>query len=190
VIETHDSRERILETATRLFIAQGYRGISMREIAEAVGVSKPAIYHHFSDKEALFLAILNRNVQGLSANIQQAHRSSAHSAAAIESIIRIVLEQPVEQRAVLRMATQDMVHLSDQARQKFVEQYYVTFLGTIRAVFEQGIAAGELRAIDPIVATWALLGILFPYSNTNSPPATEEIVQQVITIFLQGIAAD
>lgn len=190
VHETHDSREKILEIATRLFIAQGYRGISMREIAEAVGVSKPAIYHHFRDKEALFLAILNRNVQGLSATIQQAHQMSADSVAALERIIRIILEQPVEQRAVLRLATQDMVHLGDLARQKFIEQYYVTFLGTIRTVIEQGVAAGELRAIDPAVATWALLGILFPYSNNNSPPATEAIIQQVIAIFLHGVAAD
>src|SRR5690606_22695480 len=109
-----------------------------------------------------FLAILNRNVQGLSATIRQAHQASANSATAIEHIIRIILEQPVEQRAVLRMATQDMVHLGEKARQKFIEQYYVTFLGTIRAVFDQGVAAGELRAIDSAVATWALLGILFP----------------------------
>ncbi len=47
-------RERILETASRLFAEAGYQNVSMRRIAEEVGCSTMAAYHHFHDKNALF----------------------------------------------------------------------------------------------------------------------------------------
>src|SRR6478735_8059327 len=46
----------ILETAKRLFLSQGYEGVSMDQIAAEAGVSKLTVYSHFGDKEALFAA--------------------------------------------------------------------------------------------------------------------------------------
>jgi TetR/AcrR family transcriptional repressor of mexJK operon len=46
----------ILETAKRLFLAQGYEGVSMDQIAAEAGVSKLTVYSHFGDKETLFAA--------------------------------------------------------------------------------------------------------------------------------------
>lgn len=54
------SRTVILENALRLFSSQGYRATSVREIADAAGVSTGNLYHHFSDKEAIFTAVLNQ----------------------------------------------------------------------------------------------------------------------------------
>src|SRR5689334_1832947 len=44
----------ILETAKRLFLSQGYEGVSMDQIAAEAGVSKLTVYSHFGDKETLF----------------------------------------------------------------------------------------------------------------------------------------
>lgn len=51
-------RERILEQAHRLFLEQGYAAVSMQQIADAATVNKATLYHHFRDKEDLFLAVL------------------------------------------------------------------------------------------------------------------------------------
>ena len=64
-MEGRDLHNEILEAARGLFIAQGYRGLSMREIASVLGVSKPALYYHFKDKEELFLAILTAYLEEL-----------------------------------------------------------------------------------------------------------------------------
>ena len=53
-----DTRERILEVAIDLFIEEGYEKTSLREIAERVGVTKPALYYHFENKEAIFRTLL------------------------------------------------------------------------------------------------------------------------------------
>jgi AcrR family transcriptional regulator len=48
----------ILEGARRLFAANGFDGTSIDDIAEAAGVAKGAVYHHFASKEAVFLRVL------------------------------------------------------------------------------------------------------------------------------------
>jgi AcrR family transcriptional regulator len=54
------SRGAILDAALRLFSEQGYRGTSIREIAEAAGLSTGNLYHHFPDKETLFRTLLDQ----------------------------------------------------------------------------------------------------------------------------------
>ena len=49
-------RAAILEAAKRLFVGQGFTGVSMDQIAAEAGVSKLTVYSHFGDKEALFAA--------------------------------------------------------------------------------------------------------------------------------------
>src|SRR5580692_5418937 len=54
----NDVRVRALAAATRLFAERGFEGTSIQLIADAVGVSKPAVLHHFSSKEDLRRAVL------------------------------------------------------------------------------------------------------------------------------------
>ena len=51
------TRDRILDVALDLFTDQGFDGTSMREIAERLHISKPAIYYHFASKEEILLAL-------------------------------------------------------------------------------------------------------------------------------------
>ena len=50
-----DTRGLILERAISLFASAGFAGVSMREIAAAVGITPAALYHHFPNKQALHL---------------------------------------------------------------------------------------------------------------------------------------
>ena len=51
---------RILDTAEQLFIEKGYDRASLQDIIEATGLSKGAIYHHFTSKEDIFYSVCNR----------------------------------------------------------------------------------------------------------------------------------
>ena len=57
---TAEAREQILEAALDLFSHQGFRGTTVREIAERAGRSTGNLYHHFPDKETLFRTLLDR----------------------------------------------------------------------------------------------------------------------------------
>lgn len=71
------SRAEILAVARRLFMTRGYRAVSTREIAEAVGITQPALYHHFGGKEALYVAVLEADLARQAETIREATRVDA-----------------------------------------------------------------------------------------------------------------
>ena len=58
--EGHTRREEILHAAKELFLEQGYDQTTIRRIADRVGISAPALYLYFKDKEALMLALCDQ----------------------------------------------------------------------------------------------------------------------------------
>jgi AcrR family transcriptional regulator len=60
-----ETRERILDAAEKLFASQGLAGTGVREIAQDAGLTPASLYNHFSGKEALYEAVLERGVKPL-----------------------------------------------------------------------------------------------------------------------------
>ncbi|HWU33482.1 MAG TPA: TetR/AcrR family transcriptional regulator [Marmoricola sp.] len=54
-------RQQLLGAALEVFVAQGYHGAAMDDIADRAGVSKPVLYQHFPGKLELYLALLDRS---------------------------------------------------------------------------------------------------------------------------------
>lgn len=48
------TREKILEEALTLFSQKGYNGVSVREIAGAIGIKESSLYNHFANKQEIF----------------------------------------------------------------------------------------------------------------------------------------
>jgi TetR/AcrR family transcriptional regulator, cholesterol catabolism regulator len=186
-----DLRQQILSTAKILFIQQGYHGMSMRQIAEALGVSKAALYYHFHDKEELLLAILDSFLDEMETALERIRQEQIGAWRQIQALVELILFQPADQRAVIRLSSQEMAQLSLPARQAFDRAYHRKFIDPIRLILQEGIQSGELRPVDPAVATWALLGMMYPYfypahSSDLLPPA--EVAERLANIFLDGVA--
>ena len=55
-------RSRVLDAAAELFVAQGYSGTTLRQIAATAGIKAGSVYHHFDSKEALYVAVLSEGM--------------------------------------------------------------------------------------------------------------------------------
>lgn len=66
-----DTRTAALKAAILLFSEQGYAGVSMRNIADAVNISAPALYNHFKDKQSLYIAAISDSFENKAALLQQ-----------------------------------------------------------------------------------------------------------------------
>ena len=181
-------RDRILGEATRLFVANGYNGISMREIAEAVGVSKAGLYYHFKDKQDLFLAILTDDLSAIAQIVTAARAAGGTSRAQVARLVRELFAQPPERRAIVRLAGQELDNLDEAARAEFGRRYHDGFIGQIAALLQEGIARGELRQRDPQALTWLLLGMMYPFFNSpgrdSQPP--EQTIDLLVEVFFEG----
>jgi len=190
--EPTDIRERIIQEATSLFVARGYHGISMREIAEAVGISKAGLYYHFRDKETLFLTILTANLKRVGSVISDARSAGVTTRDQISRMVQAILEQEPDQRAIIRLASQEMEHLSQEARAEFDFLYREKFISQVENILQAGVAGGELRAIDVGLSTWVLLGMMYPFfypAHERELGSADEAIELMLTIFFDGAAA-
>jgi AcrR family transcriptional regulator len=186
------ARGAILYAATCLFAERGYHALSMREIAAAVGVTKPALYYHFKDKQELFLAILLAYLDEMATVLDHIMAEDGLARQQLCRLIEYILAQPIEQRAIIRIANQETNQLNAEAQQVLNQAYYEKFVGKIEGMLRSGIERGDLKAhLDPQVATWSLLGMLHPYfyAPPRLAPTPTGIVDQLLTIYLDGVAA-
>jgi AcrR family transcriptional regulator len=69
-----DTRDRILEVAARLFSERGFAGTSIRDIADALGVTKAALYYHFPSKDAILGELVAQPLAAVRAVLEEPHR--------------------------------------------------------------------------------------------------------------------
>src|SRR5262245_51091540 len=104
------SQTRVLEAALTLFAEHGVGGTSIRMIADAIGVTKAAIYFQFKTKEEIVLAAAGLGFAKLAWAIEAAEAEESPSRAR-EFLIRQVIEISLEQRRVTRALQHDPVML-------------------------------------------------------------------------------
>ncbi|WP_421998418.1 TetR/AcrR family transcriptional regulator [Reyranella sp.] len=102
--EGHTRREEILQAAKELFLDEGYDSTTIRKIADRVGISAPALYLYFRDKEALMLALCDQAFGHLLAAIDEIEKSVPHPLDRVyrfgEAYARFGLSHPDEYRLV------------------------------------------------------------------------------------------
>jgi AcrR family transcriptional regulator len=102
--EGHTRREEILAAARHLFVAQGFDAVTIRRIAEEVGVSAPALYLYFPDKDAILLEICDATFNDLIALFEDVRRREPPGRKRLamvgEAFIRFALAHPEEYRLI------------------------------------------------------------------------------------------
>jgi AcrR family transcriptional regulator len=186
-----DLSAKILDTAKNLIVNKGYHGMSMREVSDALGVSKAALYYYFKDKEELFLAILKMYLDDMSSILDRLIDEPFSSAEKIRWFVEYVLIQPAEQRAIIRLASQEINQLSPETRKMFASLYREKFIYKLQAILQEGMDRGEFRQISGEITVWALLGIMFPYfypSHSADSSIPTNTIDEIVQIFLNGIS--
>jgi AcrR family transcriptional regulator len=100
--EGYTRRDEILAAAKALFLEEGVRATTIRRIAERVGVSAPALYLYFKDKDAILIELCDRIFAGLLARLEEIEREPLPACQRLrrmgEAYIRFGLEHPDEYR--------------------------------------------------------------------------------------------
>jgi len=155
------TRARILDAATREFSENGLMGARTEQIAEAAGVNKALLYYYFHGKEALYAAALEEVAKRVSANSMRALATGISAGeqllhAALHHFDRIYSEpvfQKLMQQEMIRMTKGEPNGLSP-----LVELHFKPLGERTRAVIEEGIASGELVAVDAMQVMYSALG--------------------------------
>lgn len=91
------SREAVVQTAYRLFAEGGYGALSMRSVADRLGVTAPALYRHFDNKSDLFASVLERGFGGMTARLASALSARTprnRLRTAVEGLLEFAIAEP------------------------------------------------------------------------------------------------
>ncbi|MFB0835600.1 TetR/AcrR family transcriptional regulator [Arthrobacter halodurans] len=87
-----ERRKQLLDAAHQVFVAHGYHGAAMDEIADVALVSKPVLYQHFPGKRELYLALLDAHLESLTALMLAAIGSTTDNKLRVQATIRAYFE--------------------------------------------------------------------------------------------------
>lgn len=158
------TRERIIQAAIDLFASQGYGGTSLRHIAEQLGVTKAAVYHHFRTKDDIARVILGRALDVLAAMTDRLIVAGTDPAAWQRALPQVI-DIAASQRQLLFVLERN----EDTFRDRFAGDPVIG----ARLASDPASLAGLLAnpATDPAVrvrlgcAFGSLFGLLFIFSD-------------------------
>lgn len=148
-------RERILASATSLFEENGFHGAGIDDIAAAAGVTGPAIYRHFKNKDAVLVALFDRLAGRLEAVLAKVETLDAREA--LEKLVRLHVRLAFDERALIVVYISEERNLPEAERRRVrrVQRTYVEAWAGLLAPLRPDLADEERRA-----AVHAAIGLL------------------------------
>ncbi|MTD52641.1 TetR family transcriptional regulator [Amycolatopsis sp. RM579] len=149
----------VLEHATRLFAERGFNGTSLQDIAEAMGLKRPALYYYFKSKDELLDRLIVEATSGPAHDLNKiAALSDMDVAARLHAMARHIVIWVTSNRDRFLLLVKSESDLSPASAKKFNEGRRAA-LDAVRSIIEEGIEAGQFRPVDAKIAAFGVWGI-------------------------------
>jgi AcrR family transcriptional regulator len=187
------TRDRILQAALSVFARKGYHRALVDDIVHASGTSKGAVYHHFPNKEALFLALVDEFAARLAEAIARAVADSHGALGKVEAALDAGLDTFARHRELARILLLESVSLGPAYQAKRAE-VHGRFAALIQGYLDQAVAEGAIGPIDTRVATLAWLGavneVVIQWLQGDEPDLLDRVVPALTPMLLRSIGVE
>ncbi|PND54861.1 TetR family transcriptional regulator [Mycobacterium sp. ENV421] len=167
-VDWTSTRGRILLAAASLFAQRGFFGTSTRDIADAVQIRQPSLFHHFEAKHAIYQSLVELDLGPSVARIRQYLAEDISWAAKLHLTIacdvRQALDQPFDSRGLYQDAVLGLAELADE------RAGIAVFHDLVERVVTGGCEAGEFVAFEPGFVQRAMNGVLFETLREQGGP--------------------
>jgi AcrR family transcriptional regulator len=187
------TRDKILETALKLFSRKGYLGATTKEIAKDAGIAEVTLFRHFPSKERLFEEVLNTYsflpiLRGLLPEIS--HMSSQK---ALTVIAKKFLDTLDSRKEMIQIMNSEMRRYPEKIY-KIYHEFIDEMIKTLALYFQLMHTKGILREFDTESGARAFLGMFFSYFNAREFHVckkyrdidTDKTIREFVNIFLRG----
>ncbi len=158
------SRDKILDVAEVLFARRGYAGVGMREVADAVGLRKSSLFHHFRSKSQLYFEVQARVLLRIRERLAPVFALSADPREKldrwIDAAIDALAEHPPSARLLLRGLFEDDDIPDDLPEAQACERVLAQLLQDIHRLLREGVEQGVFRRISASHTVQTLIGAI------------------------------
>ena len=196
--EELDRRGQILDAAFEEFAAKGFKGATIKSIAQAAGLQSPAlIYWYFPDKEALFREVLGSRIPIVRAVADPTDLMDLPPEELLPRIGRAYFAFEQLDAQTLRLVVAEALRRPEVA-EMFVRSGPGRVLEFLKAYLEHQVEIGRLRSHDVRSSARAFIGMLVPQlagkmffpALVEDGLTDEDHLQNSVSIFLNGLRPD
>ena len=185
------NKDKILEASLDLFAAKGFRGTSIRDISNAVGMSISNIYHYFGNKEGVLLAILQRSAQDIAAKLHQVSDLNIEPLERFKKLVSTHVKLAVSRESVKegKIFFLDEEHLSPEGNEinlQLQRQILGIYLRELRALQSLGL----IRPKSLTVTSFNVLAVInwcLRWYRPDGPMSLEDVSDEVVAFVLHGV---
>lgn len=193
------TRERLLRTAERLFVEKGYDLARVDEIATQAQVNKRMLYAYFTDKEGLYMAILETNFSRMLDCLERATQQTADPRTDAENLIRAYFQFLADNPAFVRLVAWESLRYGRQAGRVLARAYRAS-LEKLFAVLQRGVDLQVFRAdLDVRLLAASVYSLCLSHfsqrefltilseKDSASPEARERNLNHILRLIFAGI---
>jgi len=183
-------REAILQTAAQLFLEKSYGRTLMNDVADRLHITKPALYHYFSNKEEILLECYRWGTGLIEEKLNEIASSGGTGLEKVEAFVWEYANLMTVNfgRCVMRLDESD---LSPKAQVE-VRGYKRMIDRRLRSFIQEGIDDGSITPCDPRMAAFSTAGAvnwICMWYRPEGPLTPEEIAEQFARMLTHGLAA-
>lgn len=171
------TRDDILDAAAQVFRQKGFHGASMSDIASALDVQKPSLYHHVTSKQEILLALLDRALIMLTAHISAISTQPFPADEKLRQMIRGYLSALADNADLTAVLLFEHRSLDKKSHSRHVPQRD-TFEALWRDVLNEGVKSKVFDLKDTGLAVRALMGVM-NWTLTWYQPDGEKSIEQI-----------
>ncbi|MDR5699440.1 TetR/AcrR family transcriptional regulator [Agromyces aerolatus] len=183
-------RAQVLDVAVQLFIEKGYDATSVADLAERLGLTKSALYHHFESKEQLLALALDEALTGLEQVLEQPAAQTGSAASRLGHVIRgavvVLIEKLPYVTLLLRVRGNSPVEVAALERRRVFDHRVTEVVSTAQA---ERLLRDD---VDAAVATRLIFGMVNSLTEWYRPGGqvdAEAMAAIVLATAMDGMAA-
>lgn len=165
------SRELLLRAARAEFASKGLEGARVDEIARKAGVNKQLVYHHFSNKEMLYRAVLEETYARIRSEEAKLDGYDGDPREVMARLVAFSFDYLAANRDFVALLTDENLHRGRHLKKsEHLQQMHSPLISMIEDTLERGVASGQFRAkLDPVhlYISIASLGFFY-FSNIHT----------------------
>ncbi|WP_176526906.1 TetR/AcrR family transcriptional regulator [Rhizobium subbaraonis] len=177
----------ILKEAGRLFSLRGYHGTSTREIANAVGIRQPSLFHHFASKAVIAQHLLEYD--RLRSPILQGHLGSISATPSVRMYQTIRAEILVELTSRYELRGLYLTDALDEEEFVFWKTEYDRAIANARLLIVEGMASGEFIAANPEIVARLFDAALMGVVRWNRGQTSDVDPDEMASLLMRSILA-
>ncbi len=191
-----DRRLQILEVAKSLFARKGYEGTTTREIATAARVNEAIIFRHFPTKEELYWAVIDFSCKSSDArgHMLDRLRRGGDLSTMFRDLALEILQRRSRDQSLTRLLFFSALE-NHELSHRFFDHYVAHYYDALANFVREQIDAGRFRAMDPMIAARAFLGMVVYHSlietlfgtNRSKKYDNEKVAEELSSIWLRGM---